>query len=161
MELKLISLLGWFTMIAVAWVISYNRKLFPWRTVVWGVGLQFTLALLILKTPWGEKLFEFAGKIIQKLIQFSNEGCKFVFGPLADENLLTEKFGPGNSVIFAILVMGTIIIVASLSSLLYHWGILQKVVHAFAWVMRKIMRTSGSETLPPPRTFSWARPRRR
>ena len=147
MELKLISLLGWFTMIAVAWMISYNRKLFPWRTVVWGVGLQLTLALLILKTPWGEKLFEFAGKIIQKLIQFSNEGCKFVFGPLADENLLTEKFGPGNSVIFAILVMGTIIIVASLSSLLYHWGILQKVVHAFAWVMRKIMRTSGSETL--------------
>ena len=147
MELKLISLLGWFTMIAVAWMISYNRRLFPWRTVVWGVGLQFTLALLILKTPWGGLLFDFAGKVIQKLIQFSNEGCKFVFGPLADENLLSEKFGPDNSVIFAILVMGTIIIVASLSSLLYHWGILQKVVHAFAWVMRKIMRTSGSETL--------------
>jgi CNT family concentrative nucleoside transporter len=147
MELKLISLLGWFTMIAVAWMISYNRKLFPWRTVVWGLGLQFTLALLILKTPWGGLLFDFAGKIVQKLIQFSNEGCKFVFGPLADENLLSEKFGPDNSVIFAILVVGTIIIVASLSSLLYHWGILQKVVHAFAWVMRKIMRTSGSETL--------------
>jgi CNT family concentrative nucleoside transporter len=147
MELKLISLLGWFTMIAVAWMISYNRKLFPWRTVVWGLGLQFTLALLILKTPWGGLLFDFAGKIVQKLIQFSNEGCKFVFGPLADENLLSEKFGPDNSVIFAILVVGTIIIVASLSSLLYHWGILQKVVHVFAWVMRKIMRTSGSETL--------------
>jgi CNT family concentrative nucleoside transporter len=146
-ELKLISLLGWLTMIAVAWAISYNRKLFPWRTVIWGVGLQFTLALLILKTPWGGALFDLAGKVIQKLIQFSNEGCKFVFGPLADENLLSEKFGPGNSVIFAILVMGTIIIVASISSLLYHWGILQKVVHAFAWVMRKIMRTSGSETL--------------
>jgi len=147
MELKLISLFGWFTMIAVAWMISYNRKLFPWRTVVWGVGLQFTLALLILKTPWGGMLFDLAGKVIQKLIQFSNEGCKFVFGPLADENVLSEKFGPGNSVIFAILVMGTIIIVASISALLYHWGILQKVVHAFAWVMRKIMRTSGSETL--------------
>ena len=147
MDLKLISFLGWLTMIAAAWTISYNRKLFPWRTVVWGVGLQFTLALLILKTPWGGALFDFAGKVIQKLIQFSNEGCKFVFGPLADENLLSEKFGPGNSVIFAVLVMGTIIIVASISSLLYHWGILQKVVHAFAWVMRKIMRTSGSETL--------------
>jgi CNT family concentrative nucleoside transporter len=146
-ELKLISLLGWFVMIAVAWAISYNRKLFPWRTVVWGVGLQFTLALLILRTPWGAMLFEFAGKIIQKLILFSNEGCKFVFGPLADSDLLTAKFGSGNSVIFAILVTGTIIIVASLSSLLYHWGILQKVVHAAAWVMRKIMRTSGSETL--------------
>ena len=146
-ELKLISLLGWLTMIAVAWAISYNRKLFPWRTVVWGVGLQFTLALLILKTPWGADFFVFAGKVVQKLIQFSNEGCKFVFGPLADSDLLAEKFGPGNSVIFAILVTGTIIIVASISSLLYHWGILQKVVQAAAWVMRKIMRTSGSETL--------------
>jgi len=45
-------------MIAVAWAISYNRKLFPWRTVVWGVGLQFILALLILKTPWGGALFD-------------------------------------------------------------------------------------------------------
>ncbi len=147
MDLRFISLLGWITMIAVAWVISYNRKLFPWRTVVWGVGLQFILALLILKTPWGGALFDFAGKVIQKLIQFSNEGCKFVFGPLADEQLLTEKFGPGNSVIFAILVTGTIIIVACISSLLYHWGILQRVVRAIAWVMRKAMRTSGSETL--------------
>ena len=147
MDLRLISLLGWFAMLAIAWAISYNRKMFPWRTVIWGVGLQFTLAVLILKTPWGGALFEFAGKVIQKLILFSNEGCKFVFGPLADENLLTDKFGPGNSVIFAILVMGTIIIVACLSSLLYHWGILQWVVRGFAWVMRKIMRTSGSETL--------------
>jgi CNT family concentrative nucleoside transporter len=147
MDLRFISLLGWITMIAVAWTISYNRKLFPWRTVVWGVGLQFTLALLILKTPWGGVLFDFAGKVIQKLIQFSNEGCKFVFGPLADEKLLTEKFGSGNAVIFAILVTGTIIIVACISSLLYHWGILQRVVRAIAWLMRKIMRTSGSETL--------------
>jgi CNT family concentrative nucleoside transporter len=147
MELKFISLLGWITMVAVAWAISYNRKLFPWRTVVWGVGLQFTLALLILKTPWGGALFDLAGKVIQKLIQFSNEGCKFVFGPLADESLLADKFGPGNAMIFAVLVTGTIIIVACISSLLYHWGILQRVVRAIAWVMRKIMRTSGSETL--------------
>ena len=61
--------------------------------------------------------------------------------------MLTDKFGPGNAVIFAILVTGTIIIVACISSLLYHWGILQRVVRAIAWVMRKIMRTSGSETL--------------
>ena len=147
MDLKLISLLGWLTMIAVAWAISYNRKLFPWRTVVWGVGLQFTLALLILKTPWGERFFGLAGKAVNKLTQFATEGTTFVFGPLANQDLMADKFGSANKVIFAILVMGTIIIVASLSSLLYHWGILQKVVHAFAWVMRKIMRTSGSETL--------------
>ncbi|HEY1662718.1 MAG TPA: nucleoside transporter C-terminal domain-containing protein [Verrucomicrobiae bacterium] len=147
MELRLISLVGWLTMIAAAWAISYNRKLFPWRTVAWGLGLQFTLALLILKTPWGADLFSFAEKVVVKLLEFANDGSKFVFGPLADEGLLSKTFGPDNNVIFAILVMGTIILVASISSLLYHWGVLQKVVHAAAWVMRKIMRTSGSETL--------------
>ena len=147
MELRLISFLGWFTMIAVAWAISYNRKLFPWRTVVWGLGLQFVLAVLILKTPWGGALFEFAQKIVLKLIQFSTDGTKFVFGPLADRDLMGAKFGPEHSLVFGIVVMGTVIIVACISSLLYHWGILPKVVHAIAWCMRKIMGTSGSETL--------------
>jgi CNT family concentrative nucleoside transporter len=147
MELRLISFLGWFTMIAAAWAISYNRRLFPWRTVAWGLGLQFTLAVLILKTTGGKALFELAGKVVQKLIEFSTDGTKFVFGPLGDSNLLSQAFGPDNNVIFAILVLGTIIIVASISSLLYHFGILQRVVHAIAWVMRAAMRTSGSETL--------------
>ena len=147
MELKLISLLGLVAMVVMAWVISEKRRLFPWRTVLWGLGLQFIFAVLILKTPWGAAVFDLTGRAVQKLIQFSNEGCKFVFGPLADNVLLADKFGPQNGLIFAVLVTGTIIIVASLSSLLYHWGVLQKVVQAIAWVMRKAMRTSGSETL--------------
>ena len=147
MELKFISLLGWPAMLLLAWAISYNRKNFPWRTVLWGLGLQLLLAVLILDTPWGGKLFEFAGKIIQKLIQFSSEGTKFVFGPLADGTLLAEKYGPGNSVVFGILVTGTVVIVSALSSLFYHWGILQRVVRVVAWVMQKLLRTSGSETL--------------
>ena len=146
-ELKLISLLGWPAMLLLAWAISYNRKKFPWRTVIWGLGLQFTLALLILKTPWGGMLFEFAGKIIQKLIQFSNEGTKFVFGALADQSAMGKVFGPQNSVVFAILVCGTVVIVSALSALFYHWGILQRVVRGVAFVMRKAMGTSGSETL--------------
>ena len=146
-ELKVISLLGWPAMLLFAWAISYNRKNFPWRTVIWGLGLQFTLAVLILKTPWGGLLFEFAGKIIQKLIQFSNEGTKFVFGPLADQSLTGKIFGPQNSVVFGILVCGTVVIVSALSALFYHWGILQRVVRAVAFVTRKAMGTSGSETL--------------
>jgi CNT family concentrative nucleoside transporter len=147
MELKLVSLLGLVAMVATAWALSEKRKLFPWRAVLWGVGLQFAFALLILDTDFGKRIFDLAGRAIQKLIQFSNEGCKFVFGPLADGDMLAKQFGAANNLIFAILVVGTIIIVASLSSLFYHWGILQKVVQAFAWVMRKAMRTSGSETL--------------
>ena len=147
MELKLISLFGWFTMIGVAWAISYNRKNFPWRTVVWGIGLQFIFALLILKTPWGAKVFEFAGKVVQKLIQFSTDGTQFVFGPLASRDSLGKAFGPEHGLVFAILVTGTVVIVSALSALFYHWGILQRIVRAVAWVMQKAMRTSGSETL--------------
>ena len=147
MELKLVSLLGWLVMILVAWAISLNRKSFPWRTVIWGVGLQFTLALLILKTPWGGALFEFAGRVVQKLIQFATLGTSFVFGPLADRDMLGKTFGTAHDMVFAILVTGTVVLVASLSSLFYHWGILQRVVRVIAFVMRKAMGTSGSETL--------------
>jgi CNT family concentrative nucleoside transporter len=147
MELKFISLLGWPAMLLLAWAVSYNRKKFPCRTVIWGLGLQFTLAVLILDTRWGGKLFEFAGKVIQKLIQFSGEGTKFVFGSLADQAQMGKIFGEGGAVVFGILVTGTVVIVAALSSLFYHWGVLQRVVRAVAWVMRKAMGTSGSETL--------------
>jgi concentrative nucleoside transporter, CNT family len=146
MQLKLVSLLGLIVFIAVAWGISSNRKLFPWRTVLWGLALQFIFALLILKTPWGAAVFDFTGRAVNKLIMFSNEGCKFVFGPMAADDSMKRVF-PERPLVFAVLVTGTIIIVSALSSLFYHWGILQKVVHAVAWVMRKVMRTSGSETL--------------
>src|SRR6266705_874544 len=133
MELKFISLFGWITMIAAAWAISYNRKKFPWRTVIWGIGLQFSLALLILHTQAGRDFFIIAGKVVQKLIQFSTEGTKFVFGPLADGDVLGKGFGAEHSLVFAILITGTVVIVSSLSSLFYHWGILQRVVRAVAW----------------------------
>lgn len=146
MQLKLVSLLGLIVFVGIAWAMSSHRKLFPWRTVLWGLALQIIFAVLILKTPWGAAIFDFTGRAINKLVMFSNEGCQFVFGPLAVDDLMQKTF-PGRSLVFAILVTGTIIIVSALSSLFYHWGILQKVVHAVAWVMRKVMRTSGSETL--------------
>jgi len=147
MDAKFISLFGWLTMLSVAWAISFNRKKFPWRTVIWGSGLQLALAILVLKTPWGGAFFEFAGKVVQKLIQFSTDGTKFVFGPLADGAVLGKSFGAEHGLVFAILVTGTVVIVSALSSLFYHWGILQRVVRAVAFVMRKAMGTSGSETL--------------
>ena len=146
MQLKLVSLLGLITFVALAWTISSKKKLFPWRTVLWGLALQFIFAVLILKTAWGAEVFNFTGRAISKLIQFSNEGCQFVFGPLAVDEMMQKTF-PGRSLVFGVLITGTIIIVSALSSLLYHWGVLQKIVHGVAWVMRKVMRTSGSETL--------------
>ena len=146
MHLKFVSLLGMCVLIALAWGCSTNRRRFPWRTVGWGLGLQFIFAVLILKTQPGRVTFELANAAITRLIQFAGEGSKMVFGPLADPDALKGPFG-NNAFIFAITVTATIILVAAVSSLLYHLGILQKVVHAMAWLMRRAMKTSGSETL--------------
>jgi CNT family concentrative nucleoside transporter len=147
MELKLLAGLGLIVFLGCAWAISSHRKKFPWRTVLWGLGLQFAFAILILKTRPGRAVFDYTGAAIRKLADFANEGSKFVFGPLASNDAMTQAFGAQNALVLGILIMSTIIIVAMLSSVLYHWGVLQKIVHTIAWVMRKAMRTSGAETL--------------
>ena len=147
MQLKLISLLGLVVFVGIAWAISSHRKLFPWRTVAWGLGLQFVFGFLILKTSAGERVFDFFQRGVTKLISFADDGSKMVFGPLANGDLLSEKLGPGNGFIFVITVTSTIILVAALSSLLYHYGVLQLIVRGTAWVMQRLMRTSGSESL--------------
>src|SRR5580693_8703214 len=111
MELRFISLLGWFTMIAVAWAISYNRKNFPLRTVIWGLGLQLTLAYLVLKTSWGKLFFVLAGKVVLKLTFFATKGTGFVFGVFADQDAMAKVFGENKKVVFAILVAGTVVLV--------------------------------------------------
>ena len=147
MQTKLISLLGLVTLVALAWACSTNRRRFPWRTVLTGLGLQFLFALFILKTTVGEKIFTGAQNAFLSLLDCAAEGSKLVFGSLANVSLLDEKLGAGNGFIFLVTVSATIILVSALSSLLYHYGILQQVVRAVAWVMQRVMRTSGSESL--------------
>lgn len=147
MELRLASFLGLIVFVALPWVGSLHRRLFPWRTVLSGLALQFVFALIILKTAAGRQIFDLAQRSVSKLIGFANEGARMVFGPLADSAALTGSFGPANGLVLAITVTATIILVSALSSLLYHWGILQRVVHFLGWVMQRLMRTSGSESL--------------
>src|SRR5436190_7214094 len=147
MHLKLVSLLGMAIVLLLAWILSLDRKRFPWRTVWSGLLLQFAVALFILRTNVGEKIFNVAKEGINELNVCANEGANMVFGPLAQQGLLADKFGPANAFIFAVTVSATIIVISSLSTLLYHWGVLQRVVHGMAWVMQKCMRTTGSESL--------------
>ena len=147
MALKFLSLFGLVIMVGLAWAVSLNRKLFPWRTAVSGLALQFIFACLILKTEPGAAVFVLAQRAVTRLISFADEGAIMVFGPLATKSFLSEKWGAENAMIFAITVSATIILVSSLSCLLYHYGILQRVVQAVAWVMQRVMRTSGSESL--------------
>jgi CNT family concentrative nucleoside transporter len=143
----LAGLFGIAAFLGVAWLLSLDRRRFPWRAVLWGLALQFTFALLILRTDPGRRVFAFAQAAVSRLVGFADEGARMVFGPLADRTFLTEQWGADHNYIFVIPVAATIILVSALSSLLYHWGILQRVVQAAAWVMRRAMRTSGSESL--------------
>lgn len=147
MSPRLVSLAGITVFLALAWGLSNDRRRFPWRTVLWGLALQFAFALLILRTRPGLALFEAAQRAVTRLIGFANEGSRMAFGALANADVLTRSWGAENAVILCVTVTATIVLVSSVSSLLYHWGILQRMVRAMAWVMQRSMGTSGSESL--------------
>lgn len=147
MLLKLTSLLGLAVFLAMAWALSSDRKRFPLRTVVSGVLLQFVFGFLILNTDPGQAFFKGFSDAISRVLDYAAEGSKFVFGPLADQAAIQKGLGLPSGFVFVITVAGTIIFVSALSSLLYHYGILQFVVRGVAWVMERLMKTSGSESL--------------
>jgi CNT family concentrative nucleoside transporter len=147
MLLKLTSLLGLAAFIAMAWALSTDRKKFPTRTVVTGLLLQFVFGFLILKTPPGERFFTGFSDAVTAVLAYAAEGSKFVFGPLANADAIAKGLAIPSGFIFVVTVTGTIIFVSALSSLLYHYGILQFIVRGVAWVMERLMKTSGSESL--------------
>ncbi len=132
---RAISVLGICIFIVISYAISVNRQAIRWRTVGWGLGLEFILALVILKTSWGLNFFKSLGNIAGNFLAFSDVGAKFVFGENFKDHL------------FAFQILPTIIFFSSFISILYHYGILQRVVNGLAWVMMKTMKTSGSESL--------------
>jgi len=137
---KMISLLGLFVMISVAYSLSESKKSIQWRTVISGVLLQAVFGLLILKTDFGREVFATLGKGFNAILGFTSEGARFLFGSLAT---------PSDSLgfIFATMVLPTIIFMSALMSVLYHIGVMQKVVELVAKVMMKVMKTSGAESL--------------
>lgn len=156
---RAVSLLGLLVFIALAWALSVNRGRVQWRTVAWGVGLQFIFALLILKTYPGRWLFEKLNDVFTNLLGYTSEGARFIFGNLVLNNVpvgaaggpmapLAEPTGWANTgAFFAFNVLPTIIFFSSLMTLLYYFGIMQVLVKAFAWVMIRTMGTSGAESL--------------
>lgn len=133
------SLVGLLVMVAVAYGLSTSRKHVKWKTVISGVLLQVVFGVLILKTPIGFKVFESAKDLFSSILSFTDQGSQFVFGGLAD----AKKLG----FVFATMVLPTIIFMSSLMSVMYHIGIMQKVVEFTAKIMMKVMGTSGAESL--------------
>jgi CNT family concentrative nucleoside transporter len=137
---RVISLVGLLVMIGVAYALSEKKKAIQWRTIITGVLLQIVFGLLILKTSYGKALFSNIGTGFNALLSYTSEGAKFLFGSLAT---------PSDSLgfIFATMVLPTIIFMSSLMSVLYHIGVMQKVVEFVAKIMMWAMKTSGAESL--------------
>lgn len=134
-----VSVLGLAALLGVAWAVSTDRRRFPWRIVLWSLGLQALFALLVLRSPFGAAALSAVADAVDLALRQANAGIELVFGPLADR----ERFG----VILAVSALPTIVYVASVFSVLYHLGILQRAVAGMAWLMMRTMGTSGAETL--------------
>lgn len=142
------SLLGLAAFITLAWGLSVRRQQFPWRTVLAGLGLQALIALIMIRpSAFSEWVYEQANIAAANLIYFAKQGTQLIFGPLAKQEALQPVFGNNDAMVLGITICGTIILVAVISSLFYHLGLLQRIVRAIAWVMQRVMRTSGSESL--------------
>jgi len=138
---RLIGVLGIIVLLGIALLMSNNRKKIDVKLVAWGMGLQLTFALFILKTPIGLPFFNFFDKLIKKLLSFSDTGGDFLFASFVSGQVETPLIN------FAVRVLPTVIFFSSLMAILYHIGIMQFVVKLIAKVVQKTMGTSGSETL--------------
>ena len=141
------GLIGIVLILGIAYALSDNRKAINYRTVGVGLLLQIGLAVFILKTDIGSRIFDWLGKAVAKLLSFADRGAEFVFSPLVKTEVLTKVFGPENSFIFFFKVIPTIIFVAVLVNIFYHLGIMQRVVAVMARAMKWLMGVSGAEAL--------------
>jgi concentrative nucleoside transporter, CNT family len=151
---RLQPIAGMALILALAYAMSSARRAIDYRTVAWGLGLQFLFALIVLKTDVGRAVFQTAGGIITKVLNFTYVGSSFVFGPLGNPDVwprvMTGVLGDEGrqyANIFAFQVLPTIIFIAALFAMLYYFGVMQFVVRAFAVIMRRFMRASGAESL--------------
>ncbi len=145
---NLVSFSGVFVLMAVAWVLSAERRKMNWRLIAWGVVLQLAVAAFIFMVPAGAKVFLVANDVVVRVIDSAGAGARFVFGRLA--------LGPGQtgddgetSLGFILAFQGfpTIIFFSALIAILYHLRVMPLLIKAFAWVFTQLMRISGAESL--------------
>lgn len=141
------GLLGIVLILGIAFAMSNNRRAINYRTVGVGLLLQAGLAVFILKTEIGQRIFNYLGEKVNQVLLNADQGAKFVFGSLVDRDLMTKVFGSGNDFVFFFKVIPTIIFVAVLVNMFYHLGIMQRVVSLIARAVYRLMNVSGAEAL--------------
>ena len=129
------GLFGLAVLISVAYAFSGHKKSIDWKQIAAGIGLQIVFAIIVILVPGGREFFNAISQVFVKTIDFALSGAQFVFGDLAS----STNFG----FIFAFQVLPTIIFFASLMAVLYHLGIMQKIVQGMAWVMCDVGWAAG------------------
>ena len=140
-ESLLRGLLGIASLLLIAFSFSRNRKGIDWKLVGKGLGIQIIFALLILKVPFISTGFEFVGKIFAKIISFTQDGTMFLFSSFETGIIESPLMN------FVVMILPTVIFFSALTSLFYYWGVLPRIVYGFAFLMKKIMRLSGPESV--------------
>jgi CNT family concentrative nucleoside transporter len=134
------GVLGILAVLLAAYLGSTDRKRIRWRTIAWGIGLQFTFAFLVLRFDYGQRAMAWAGDVVTQMLACTFAGTKMVFGTLGVP-------GGSQGSIFAFQVLPTIIFISAFFALLYHFGIMQILIRGMAWIMLKTMRISGAESM--------------
>jgi len=143
------GVLGILAVLLAAWLFSTDRKRIRWRTIAWGLGLQITFAFLVLRFSFGRDAMAWAGGVVTNMLSATFAGTRILFGELGLPNsgAFGKLIAPNSGAIFAFQVLPTIIFISAFFAILYHIGVMQKIIRVMAWVMLKTMRISGAESM--------------
>ncbi|MBC7358742.1 MAG: nucleoside:proton symporter [Desulfacinum sp.] len=145
--LRLQSALGLLMLAFLAWVFSENRRRLAWREVAGGIVLQIALAFLLLKMPGARLVFTWLNQAVQALSAATEAGTGFVFGYLGGGDPPFQVRPGASTYILAFRGLPLVLVMSALSALLYHWGIIPRVVRALAWMLQRATGISGVEAL--------------
>ncbi|MBI5213633.1 MAG: nucleoside transporter [Nitrospirae bacterium] len=145
---NIISFIGIFVLMAIAWMLSANRRVINWRVIIWGTTLQLIFALFIFVVPAGSKVFLFVNDAVVKILESATAGTRFLFGRLALPPGAKGEAGEESLGFFlAFQALPTIIFFASVMAALYYIGVMPRLIKAFSKLFTKLMKISGTESL--------------
>jgi concentrative nucleoside transporter, CNT family len=135
------GIIGIAVLLGIAYLLSSKRKAIRWKTIFTGLALQFVLAFGVLRVEWVKQLFNVMGSFFTAILEFTESGSLFLFGNLIDAS------NPTIGYVFALQILPTIVFFSALTSILYYFGIIQRVVKTLAWLLTKALGISGAESL--------------
>lgn len=141
---SLLPVAGIGVVLAVAWTLSEDRRAVPWRTVIGGMALQLALALVLIGFPPATRAVLALNDAVHALQVATDAGTRFVFGYLGGPPYPFAEPFPGAAFVLAFRALPLVLVISALASLLFHWGVLQAVARAFAWVLRRTLGVGGA-----------------